>query len=340
MDTPQAIRALIIRHHENGKSIRMISRDTNVPKSTVSDIITMHQRYGNHNVRRRGNCGRRRLFTPPMDRLIARYSVSNPQATSRRIREMVGNGVTEASLPTYRRCLRRTGVLTYRPVIAPRLSPAQRLARLQWARQHLHWSVEDWQCVVFSDEAAFDVTPARSQHVRRRRDVHLSSEHTRQHRSFLQKVMMWGCFSYRGPGPLVPIEGNMNANKYRETLNEHLVPQVNAWFAARIRRCIFQQDNAPCHKALMVRQFLDNQRFQVMNWPPYSPDISPIENLWAIIKRKLHVTAIVSRPELIVKVQDIWRTDPDIVRHCEELIRSMPRRIAACVAARGGPINY
>lgn len=51
---------------------------------------------------------------------------------------------------------------------------------------------------------------------------------------------------------------------------------------------IFQQDNAPVHTAQCVRDWLANQQFEMMPWPPFSPDLNPIENLWSVLKAKIY----------------------------------------------------
>ena len=48
-----------------------------------------------------------------------------------------------------------------------------------------------------------------------------------------------------------------------------------------------QQDNAPVHKSEVVRNFLAQEQWEVLDWPAYSPDLNPIENIWAIFKKKL-----------------------------------------------------
>jgi transposase len=42
---------------------------------------------------------------------------------------------------------------------------------------------------------------------------------------------------------------------------------------------LFMQDNAPCHKATEILEFLAENRIPVMVWPPQSPDLNSIENL-------------------------------------------------------------
>ncbi len=65
------------------------------------------------------------------------------------------------------------------------------------------------------------------------------------HRPYLQRVMMWGCLTTGGLGPLVHIEGTMNANKYIATLQDHLLPYIQEMFPDG--DCAYQHDNAPSH---------------------------------------------------------------------------------------------
>jgi hypothetical protein len=51
---------------------------------------------------------------------------------------------------------------------------------------------------------------------------------------------------------------------------------------------VFQQDNASVHTAHIVRDWIADQDYEIMKWPPYSPDLSPIENLWSLLKAKIY----------------------------------------------------
>ncbi|UYV64113.1 hypothetical protein LAZ67_2006599 [Cordylochernes scorpioides] len=76
----------------------------------------------------------------------------------------------------------------------------------------------------------------------------------------------------------------------------------------------------------------------MLPWPPYSPDLSPIEHVWDIIGRRLHALPQPrSEDELWQMVEREWRAIPqDAIR---TLIDSLPRRVAACIAVRAVTIQ-
>ncbi|UYV78228.1 hypothetical protein LAZ67_16000584 [Cordylochernes scorpioides] len=99
--------------------------------------------------------------------------------------------------------------------------------------------------------------------------------------------------------------------------------------AIGVPNALYQQDNARPHTARISQQAL--QDVQMLPWPPYSPDLSPIEHVWDIIGRRLHALPQPrSEDELWQMVEREWRAIPqDAIR---TLIDSLPRRVAACIA--------
>ena len=91
--------------------------------------------------------------------------------------------------------------------------------------------------------------------------------------------MVLGMFSSEGVGPLLRLNGTVNANVYRNLL-EHAIPSIRA---ALIQPAIFMHDNAPCHTAKRVKDYLQQENIPVMKWPAQNPDLNPTENLWHIV---------------------------------------------------------
>ncbi|GFX34903.1 transposable element Tc1 transposase [Trichonephila clavipes] len=84
-----------------------------------------------------------------------------------------------------------------------------------------------------------------------------------------------GAISYHGRSNLLRIEDNLNSNGYvREKLHSETVP-----FLQGIPGAIFQQDYARPHVARTVRDFCSAQHMQLLPWPAYSLDMSPIEHV-------------------------------------------------------------
>ena len=51
---------------------------------------------------------------------------------------------------------------------------------------------------------------------------------------------------------------------------------------------IFPKDNASCHALKIVMEHLDKNDIFTLYWPPQSPDLNIIANIWDMITRKLH----------------------------------------------------
>ena len=94
-----------------------------------------------------------------------------------------------------------------------------------------------------------------------------------------------GFFTVFGPGSLIPIEGMMNLHKYKDILANYLLPILSDSDSRAGK--VFQQDLAPCHISKKMQTFFAQTGIALLHCPGNSPDLNPIQNLWAIIKRKL-----------------------------------------------------
>ena len=116
---------------------------------------------------------------------------------------------------------------------------------------------------------------------------------------------------------------------------------------------VFQQDGAGPHTSHLimgpVRRLPDGRKLKLPGWlrlnnvpilrfPSLSPDISPIENLWSCVERKLAGKRFNTRDALWEAVQQAWESIP--LSTLINLVDSMPRRMREVIKAKGGPTRY
>ena len=100
--------------------------------------------------------------------------------------------------------------------------------------------------------------------------------------------MFWGAFQSTNrtsltvlPGDPDSAKGGITARVYPDLMKEQLptIAQPGS---------IFMQDNAPIHKARLVHDWLSNfareNGLRILDWPPHSPNLNRIENLWKLLK--------------------------------------------------------
>jgi transposase len=105
------------------------------------------------------------------------------------------------------------------------------------------------------------------------------------------------------------------------------------------KKILFQEDNASVHTAKVAHSFLISSKVEVLPWPAQSPDINPIENLWSYIEVKIRKRT--SQPSSITQletwVKEEWDAVP--INYYRNLIKSMPHRVQAVLAANGVQLN-
>ena len=149
--------------------------------------------------------------------------------------------------------------------------------------------------------------------------------------------MIWACFSTKGKSDLVFIEGTVNSTVYQQILNDELLKYIEKYFSGF--EYIFQQDNAPCHTSKSTTNYLESNNINTMVWPPQSPDLNLIENLWAILKRKVARYHCNSLEDLKNTLKKVWNEEID-GEILNNLSKSFPKRINLVKKNKGRAINY
>lgn len=236
--------------------------------------------------------------------------------------------------------LRKRGLQRRVAVRKPLLSKAAKERRLQWGKRHQRFRFVDWKRVIFSDEKIFRTDNNRkSLLVTRTKSEKFKSsciQHTVKHGL---QVHVWGGVGWRGVTPLKLVRGGLNAAKYQqEIVNDirHVARQV----APSRCRILFQQDQAPAHRAATTLRFFAQQRVELLPWPGNSPDMNIMENLWAQVATRVnkHHTLPRNENELFTRVQQAWQEVS--LQSVQKLFSSIPKRIKELIKAKGGPTNY
>ncbi|MBM6386306.1 MAG: transposase [Paenibacillus sp.] len=157
-------------------------------------------------------------------------------------------------------------------------------------------------------------------------------------------IMLWSAITYVGTGWLCKIEGNMDKDLYKSILEgeqnatiDFLCQKLNL----NRSQVVFQHDNDPKHTSNLVKNYLHSQEYQVMEWPPQSPDLNPIENMWRLLKIRLneYETPPKGMQELFERVTEVWY-NVITKEECQKVIESMPNRIEQCINAKGYWTKY
>ena len=131
-----------------------------------------------------------------------------------------------------------------------------------------------------------------------------------------------------------------SSKSYTEVLTKGLLPHWR-------RSQLFMQDGAGIHRARVVRSFFDQHHINTIDWPPYSPDLNPIEHLWHTLKRRMFKyypqfnnwsQAEEEWEGFCEALKECWRGIP--AKLIRRLIMSMPQRLAAVRKAQGWQTKY
>ncbi|KAI5622210.1 hypothetical protein C0J50_18272, partial [Silurus asotus] len=156
----------------------------------------------------------------------------------------------------------------------PCLNMIQKCRRCLWTKAHLKWTLAKWKTVLWSDKSKFEVLFGKlGNHVIQTKENKGNPSCCQRSVQRPASLMVWGCMSACGMGSLHIWKGTINAER-------RCLFQGRPW--------IFQHDNDRPHAASITTSWLRRRgRIRILKWPACSQDLSPIENIWCIIKMKM-----------------------------------------------------
>lgn len=325
----------IVSLHRDGRNERYIADRIPCDVRSVRYWLLHHEKTGNVDDLRRS--GRKRKTTAEEDERIEQEAKETKFTTPRRIKRKLGLDVSSRTID---RRLQEFGLFGRVARHKKKFSDDEKRKRLSFAQGYKHWTADDWMNVLFADEKLFWGEGFWGQvFVRRPKGEALNPDYCVDQNPHPEKVNVWGCFCGKGLGYSYIFNENMNAKKLQHILGTHLVESAELHFdLSHAERWWFLQDNAPQHKSILVRTWLFNNGIQCIDFPPYSPDLNPIENLWADLARRVEKFQCETMKELQDIVAEEWKnTDKELLR---KIARSMPERCQAVIDAKGDHTRF
>ena len=274
-------RAEMLGMHKAGASCRAIGLEYNRNKTTVAYTIRKAMERDHHKSAAR--IGAPRKTTKLQDEKLQKQAVSSAKNRRVTLGELNANLMPEVSRRTIQRRLEEANIRKWKAAGRPLLKPEHKANRLAWALQYEEMDEDDWDDVLWSDETSVHKQDGKDNvwvfRTPQEKWVQDCIEPVAQ--GARTAVMFWGCYAGGQRGPLTVLEPDEELTGKKgitgliilEEAYKKLLPEMLDDFPARV----FMQDNARTHILGAITDWLKSQDYTVMDWPPYSPDLNPIE---------------------------------------------------------------
>lgn len=147
------------------------------------------------------------------------------------------------------------------------------------------------------------------------------------------RVSCWGAISRYGATSLEIYEGTLNSERYEGIVQNHQDEMIQI-FPEGFK---FMHDNLPLHKA--AEGFLASDNFEIIEFPEYSPDLTPIENLWGTLKKKVKQDAPKTKRQLINSLKKNWEVLTE-VDNLKPYFENLHDRYRECIDKKGIRLPY
>ena len=232
------------------------------------------------------------------------------------------------------RIRRRIGYVYTHPRKRQALSQKQIENRIKFCEENIK-KFEKWRRnFIITDESRFGMYPDSS-HLWLQRGNYNERTFV-SFEKFYPTIMVWGGIGYNYKSKLIIIESTLDSEGYINMLKENnIIEDIKT--KIKDRTMSFQQDGAPAHNAKKTKEYIRSEIELIDDWPANSPDLSVIENLWAIIKKKLKVNPPQSLNELKNRLIEEWdKIDQETIN---KLMEEYPARFRLCIKEKGKSIS-
>lgn len=334
---PEKTRRAVVEKLQAHHSYQSIQLEHNVSCHTVRKIaLSMGDAYVPNTL------GNKRSIDERTERMYIRTLQSGGMNSipemQKRLQDAYGVLIKNTAL---RDMVKRHGFKFYSRKKRQLLTLSNKRQRLAWCEKYKHVTASEWEQAIFADETQVKLYEPKvhAGHWRLQGPQYASADFLPVQQSASGNMMVWGAISKDGPGPLCEIHGTMTAQSYKDILSKHLVPYYYA-LEAKYGDMTYIDDNDPKHNSTIVALFKESKGIGAIDFPPRSPDLNAIENVWSMLHGLVfkNVPLFTPRAQLFERVLAQWRSiSADTLRN---IIRTMPDRINRVIEAEGGNIPH
>ena len=332
-DISEQEKLLMVQKRDEGLSVKEIATELR------RDPRTIHKYLKNINhVRKPRKKSEKNVLNDRVTSRIKREAIKNPLSSSKSIFEACGVG--HISRSSRCRVMRKLGVVK-KAVITPPLNKKHKEKRVAWAETYLK---TDFSKVIFTDECRATLDgPDGWAHGWVVRGQKTPSRIRRQQGG--GGVMFWAAIVDKDIiGPFrVPDGVKIDSSGYCDLLQRCFIPWWKRKAAKTRKSLIFMHDNAPAHASKFTQEWLSKQGIKEQNlmvWPPCSPDLNPIENVWSVIKQEIYKGGkqFSSKDELWKAIEASTRIiKPEMIRR---LTKSVDTRLSKVLQGQGRHVGH
>lgn len=359
----------IIHLHKLHKNISEVARLCNCSRKAAKRWIDRHTSVGN--VHRCTGTGRKPLLSKGAAHEALKLLVANEPTTSAMVcKELHSRGLTQSMVHRStvarhaRTAARELGQHLRVSRGVPRKGMTQHtiIKRLAFAKENVH---RDWSKVLFTDRKKFLFRWPGSKVSMTRWHLHggtsaiQPSVYQPNHPQCLNVyagISIYGVTNVhvvagtsKHKHPYTNKKGqaakNITSSEYKAVLMSTFLPSGQHLFGevGGVMCWVLQQDGDPTHKVAndVVAQWSKANACTVQvlpNWPPNSPDLNPIENVWAFVQARVDKMGCASFDEF--KAAVIYELKHLPKHTLANLFKSMPNRMAEVIASDGGKTGY
>lgn len=278
--------------------------------------------------------GRPRITTPQVDQAIYQYVENQPFTTSTDVAR-----IFDLSAITVRRRLNEHGLFHFIPAQQTKLTEDHKRLRVQFCEENLD---RDWEKVIFSDEKTFKSSVDTKEHLWRPKNERFNPKYVQSVRkSGRISCGVWGFVTASGVGQLCEISPRMNSLEYTSILEDQLLPSWEIMFREDFDDMLFMQDNSGVHTSALTRNwFRSHPEVTILQWPARSPDLNPMENIWAKLVYKWQMNTPVNRNNVLQEVNRRWELLIGDTEYISALYGSMANRLREVIEYDGNWCSY